>query len=628
MKESTNETKNKKETKYDLPEDEDEENKDKMDQQLNENREKLRKMEDFYEGIAKKTTNCHELSEKIESQKKELKYLNNEIKIRKRHFNESNKNYKALIGEGTEGDDEKKVEEIKKMIIRERLDDVLDRKMPEAKLKPNEGRIRNDIEENEFRDLIYDSIQVIYTKYESDINKNPIEDIKNFKISNHSKFSSLKKEACLYFCIKEPDDYTFTDEVESIIYNENMKVNDYMKYYSLKSNKIRIMKKGVLAERDKLLPAQEFKVEELNSKKKNQKEGSRRGVGEGGKAIIKEFYMRYPGLRPYSIENLSFKDGEEQVQSVNPENLDTSFIMIILFLALLILTIIFIYRSDNDTNLDYSRMTYLLKTFNTDEVHDLDTLPEYMIQTLFLGLLKNVEKFDNSSAPNVTELLNSLCSKNDPNSNIRLFRDICSDTSPQTLRKIQEVFDGSNVPSGFYTLSSLHIIVEKVKKRDCLDRKSVKSLISGECYYDYYNEDNRREENLDSMDEIANNFKGDILKMEDDIITLLQNFREYKTSTQSKIKLGFNTIGGHFDGSGFHIDIPFTYKHIFHYINFVSALIPLNKEDDYSKYEMVNKDVRGITFVFNTYFQSNERTMANVLIVSKIFFYFCFISFL
>lgn len=62
--------------------------------------------------------------------------------------------------------------------------------------------------------------------------------------------------------------------------------------------------------------------------------------------------------------------------------------------------------------------------------------------------------------------------------------------------------------------------------------------------------------------------------------------------------------------------IYFLFYSIFSYLQLLSALLPIS-ESDINEYEMVSEDVRGITFLFNAFFKSQQKMITNVLIVKK-----------
>ena len=520
-------------------------------------RERQIEIENYIDEIEKKTKSCHELLEKIQITKKDIQNLKIEINICRKRLSQLEKNFDFINNGDLQNPNTcEQIKILKQKIIIDKLDKLLSEKIPELNLNPNfYNKIEN--EENEFHGLIHENIKVILTTYinTEDLNYQKQEEYCCFKISCNTKFSYLKKTCAIFWNINDIEEYLFTDDVEGIIYNENLIINDYMKYYSIKSNIIHLIKKNTLNNRKKLLQFQEILLEEMNSEKIKQK-SENRIIKDSGNTIIRNFFKTYSGLIPYSIDKVEYKDGEEQVKTISPKELDTSLIMIILFLIVFILTLIFLYNNGYDNYLAYERIKFLNNTFDTGFINNNVTFAEYIIETLLFGLLKdrdiqNEKMQNNTFTDNIIE---NICKKNKINEEFH-FTKLCNEENePLSNEKISENFSGSKIPLGLYILSSLHVIVEKVKEKKCSD--PLKTNISLPCYYQYYDKNSKQTKNL-NFTETKNNF---FINTEENISKLindtLDNFSKFKKSKDAKIKLNFETICGNFGGSGYHFDIP------------------------------------------------------------------------
>ena len=324
-------------------------------------RQKKREMEKYVQEIESKNEICHQLTENIKYEKTKNITTKNEIKLRADRLKELNEQYQAILNKDNLEMDSK-VNLIKKQIIKEKLEELLDFKIPEAGLK--QKRKINDVNENEFKDLIHESIKVIYTKYESPFSKINKEESQNFIISKYSIFSSLKETACSYWNL-DMNEFILTDETESIIYNDKIPINEYMKNYSIRSNIIRLIKINILKARVKILPSQESRLKETNKLEIKGKGEIKRGGGGTFTQIVSEFINNYPNLKPYLLGK-DPGESESDNNEVQAKDLDTSFYMLVLCFLLFILTLLQIQVPQNDVIINNKEIGYLKDLFKLD----------------------------------------------------------------------------------------------------------------------------------------------------------------------------------------------------------------------------------------------------------------------
>lgn len=334
---------------------------------------KKREIEQYLPEIEQKKDICNQLTENINYEKQKLQAIKREINFRSNRLSELHAQYRAITEKGAIGS-KKQIEDIKTQIIKEKLEELLSQKIPEANIHSNKFN-KNSLKENEFQNLIHSNIKIIYTKYDSPVSKVKKEEIQFFRISSHTKFSTLKEAACHYWRIETPNDFVFTDDAEAIIYNEEYLINNYMKYYSVRSNMIKLICNSLLRIRPKLIPVQEDRVKEENCfKVKSRFEVKQRESGSNTQKV-NEFIYSYSGLTPYYLAKDEQRDLERDLDKKNADakDIETSFIMLILNLLFFILTIVFIYYPSKDIWLNNHKkkfITDLLLNFTKPTVLD------------------------------------------------------------------------------------------------------------------------------------------------------------------------------------------------------------------------------------------------------------------
>ena len=382
---------------------------------------------------------------------------------------------------------EKQVIKLKTETIKAKLDELLAQKIPEAGLS-NNIKAKDESEKNEFKILVHENINIIYTQYETATSKDKKEEKQSFKISKNTIFKTLKETSCQYFGIENINDYLLTDDTEAILYDEELKIDDYMKFYSVRINILRLMSITLLRARAKIIPLQEDRLKETNTfKSKLRNEVKKSGHGSGSQ-YTNEFINYFMGYKPYFLsqeENIVEKDSSE-VKS-EAKDLDTSFIMFALTIVLMALTLAFIYRSEKDVLLDNKKITNLQSQFE----------------------------------PSAT-----------------LFDELQSDFESKIVILKRRV-------KGFIPVSSFHIIVEKVKTCTLNNEKLFADLIKDSiCYEPYYSYKNKKKDILTGDFSSFNNAIG-----------IAEQFRKFQSAKDAKIHLSLSTLGGEFDGSGYHADI-------------------------------------------------------------------------
>jgi hypothetical protein len=577
-------------------------------------RQKKREMEKYIQEIESKNEICHQLIENIKYEKDRIKITKNEINLRAERLKKLNEQYQAIVNEENLEMDER-VTKIKKDIIKEKLDELLDDKIPEAGLK--QKRNLKNLNENEFKDLIHESIQVIYTKYESPYSKLNKEEIKNFIISKYSVFSSLKETACSYWNL-EPNEFILTDETESIIYNDNILINEFMKNYSVRSNIIRLIKINILKARIKILPSQEGRLKETNKLELKGKSEVKRGGGGSFAQIVSEFVKYYPNLKPYLLGKDPM-DLDSENKDLRAKDLDTSFYMLVLCLLLFIFSILQLQIPQNDITINNKEIGYLKNIYSIDALGGNKNNVAFIFYYLFkcLRTVSHLHKEDYISLndfeyPLINECLDFTKCKNKTNETEKY--DCIIDTFKNCSEGIELNF-----------LSSVHLIIEKVKEKEC-NAKMVER--DKKCYHEKFTSGNEnKNETLDEKEIeyfqylIKENPKNELL---DEVYKNLK----HKSSKKAKITLNYETDTGLHSGGGYHMDLGKNKYSIINFFCILSELIPINygfsfcysnnfvnekKELNRDYYFLVSENVRSIIVLFNIIYSADYDQFANVL---------------
>ena len=583
-------------------------------------RQKKREMEKYVQEIESKNEICHQLTENIKYEKTRNNTTKNEIKVRSERLKELNEQYEAIVNKDNLEIDSK-VNLIKKQIIKEKLEELLDFKIPEAGLK--QKRKLNDVNENEFKDLIHESIKVIYTKYESPFSKFNKEESKNFIISKYSIFSSLKETACSYWNL-DMNEFILTDETESIIYNDKIPINDYMKDYSVRSNIIRLIKINILKARVKIIPSQESRLKETNKLELKGKGEIKRGGGGTFSQIVSEFINTYPNLKPYLLGK-DPGESETDNKEIKAKDLDTSFYMLVLCLLLFVLTFIQIKIPQNDVIINNKEIGYLKDLFKLDYLGGKNNII-YVFFYLFkcLRTLSSNSTQENDFSSDEFKKLNlskynlldfSECKNYNDNKKI----DDC----------IINVFKNYSKGIELNYLSSVHLIIEKVKDKDCNNKMKNKLKFNSKCYHEFItNGKKSKDENYFNSSEYIENLL-DTKNNNNGLLKLLNDNFTYKSSKKANVKLHYKTDTGFYNGGGYHLDLPLNKGfNILHYFCVLSELFPINYNIQYcynetnknksdlnrDDFPIVNENVRSIIILFNLIYSAGYEQFSNVLV--------------
>lgn len=365
-----------------------------------ENKRKIKREYDNYvEQINLKTNICLQLEENKKSAEKELASLLKEKQFREQRLSELRTQYDAIKGQVDESN-KNTVQSIKAHIIRKELEKLISNKIPELGLQAD----RNPAEalrDGDFKNLLHDTVQVIYTKYEENIlsntnSTNKYEETRFFKISKKSTFAILKNTACLFWELDNPDNYLLTTDEEALIYNEDMLIDDYMRMFSVRSNIIRLIKEATLKARTKVLPIQEDRCRDLNQVNTRAKSDVRKNLGGGGDKL-NEFLRAYPMMSPYCYINKNILNNKEGQIKDPAKNIETSFIMIILNILLFIFTLLLLIRKDYEPMTNYRKIKSINKYFNFDTQIFDNTTAAYLHLYDNIMKIKQLEHNENNT---------------------------------------------------------------------------------------------------------------------------------------------------------------------------------------------------------------------------------------
>lgn len=369
-----------------------------------------------------------------------------------------------------------------------------------------------------------------------------------FRISSITNFEQLKETACQFFRISNSKNYIITDEAESILINEELCINDYMKNYSVFSNNFKLVSLQYLKMRTQLNKTQKDIIKIGNAKKN---EGQNKGLmsnseGEGSAydktvGIIRTFLNDYSGLKQYIL-----KEGEEKSEKSGNANkkktlfsssmvtkIDTSFAMMIMLLLFYIFTILFIYSS-RDIGRNNLKIKFLQSFFNNTDVTDYKSFYKFIISKI--GLIHNDINFslNETNGPNLDKLLEAFSilgyddyiigSNNSKTLPITI--DFNKFTNDVNLHKQNKV--------NFYFASSIHMIVNKVNDKKCTNSEfqNLQNSSNPYCFYEFYSSDTLKKSDL-----ILQQFDNNEYIVEKNLFSDLIKF---KTSAEAHIKLEVN----------------------------------------------------------------------------------------
>ena len=138
-------------------------------QNFEELRAKKQEIDKLIPEIEIKNDICYQLYENIQYEKTKLTNYQNEINTRNNRLEELKSEYNTIIGKGNTSSKEQVIK-LKTETIKAKLDELLAQKIPEAGLS-NNIKAKDESEKNEFKNLVHENINIIYTQYETATSK-------------------------------------------------------------------------------------------------------------------------------------------------------------------------------------------------------------------------------------------------------------------------------------------------------------------------------------------------------------------------------------------------------------------------------------------------------------------------
>ncbi|MCQ2817453.1 MAG: hypothetical protein MJ252_09330 [archaeon] len=523
-------------------------------------RKRKKEYDKYVEEINLKSNICLHLQDNLKYEEKKLDALKKEATFREKMLKDLKNQYEAIKGHGE--DTKETIDTIKAHIIKKKLEELISEKIPELGLRQDKNP-EEAIRDGDFKNLVHDKIEVIYTKYdmglEEDISKaKKFEARRDFKISKKTTFATLKKTACSFWeLIKDEDEedinnqqkddiksYLLTTDEEAIIYNEDMLIDEYMKNFSVRSNVVRVINANSIKNRNKLLPIQEDRCKEINKVNLRNKSEVKVNYG-GGNQLINEFQRTYSYLDPYFCKGSSMVMMEGEIKPA-AKNMETSFFMLILNLLIFILTLLFLVRKDFNSVYNYRKIQAVKNYFSSFQTG---------IQ------MTREEGFDN--------FMNQLNTLN--------------------VLYLDEAV-------GFDWTGTVLVMSELVKDKKCkLDLEGIK------CYERKYSKKNIIKE------DVFKQLKEDVMDSSPCELINLATYKKKKRIGKYNIK----TDSGNFDGSGIAYEINNT---------LIGSIDNCMYDENLMDLIMPPQMTRGLTIEFNLFFRDDD-VFANVLMV-KYFYLF------
>jgi hypothetical protein len=306
--------------------------------------------------------------------------------------------------------------------------------------------------------------------------------------------------------------------------------------------------------------------------------------------------------------------------------------MLVLVLLLFILTFLQIHVPQNDVIINNKEIGYLKDLFKLDNLEGKNN-----ILYVFIYLIKCLRTVSSSSSINDNYLNLEQISKSNIDENVNNPYDFSNClNNVENLENfydcINKEFEKSSKGIELNYLSSVHLIIEKVKEKDCNNKMmNLLGEDNQKCYYEFFThgKKNKDEKYLNNK---SNNYINDLMEdninPNNDLLKLLNENYQYKSSKESNIKLNYETFTGFYSGGGYHLDLPLGQN--FTILNFfcvLSEIIPINynitfcyDKDDEKKnlnrddFKIVNENVRSMIILFNLIYSAEYDQMCNVLI--------------
>jgi hypothetical protein len=527
-------------------------------------REKQAESEDFIKEIEKLNTICFALSGNIKFEREKNESIKKEIIFRKKHLEDTEKNYRSFL-DRDKPESKFYVMEIKNKLIREKLINLLTDRIPElAENNPNNANSdlfkqnfnisdqnKEQPLENEFKNLVIDHVNLTYVQYEGEIQTGrEISDRQSFRISSISNFKTLKKIACQYWDIENENDFVITDEAEAILYYEEASINEWLRDYSVLANSFKLISINAIKDRSKLVGNQENRIRDNNKLgvKGFKKENIIIGNPTGDQSVhkIREFFNEYPGLRPYTLisdnNEKAVEEKEKKLEGAHDQakNIETSFLMLLNLALFFVFNLIFIYGT-RDIGMNNQKIKYVEYLFDNSKITNYTSLYNWLVLKIFAtysntGLYTDQNIFaETENMPYFTNSKNSFDTENIDSQSWFQYTDSISGN--KTVKYLQPepfynyINKNRNYTVNFYFVSSIKMIMSRVKTIDCTSNKIVnKTLLSSydKCY-EIYHDSSTADTNF-TFDNLHNRYK-----TEDWLTGYFKNFASYKNGEDMNI---------------------------------------------------------------------------------------------
>ena len=578
---------------------------------LNDLRAKKNEMEKYLNKLDLKQNIINNLYETINYQKNNLNSKKKEIQIRNKKLKELDDTYKSIINYNNSSilnnNKKLKINNIKKEIINKKISNLLKEKIPEINYKNNK---------NEFKDLIHKFITIFYKS----INENEEQKI-NFRIETKTTFFQLKITCCKFFNIDNINDFKLVDEAECIILNEKNFVNDFMKFYSVRCNILKLIKISEISNKNTISMKQDSNIIENVKKEKKSEFINKIYDNDDYKRFIINIKNNFVGIYPYFNEKL---------KSVinNPKDLNNSFINLLICLLLLIFTLIIVFDSGKNEKISYNKIKYFENVFNNSYIKNKNEIGVYIFNILSKLLFNNeININDNNNEINdINNLFNYTynAQKNDFIINddcLKNFIELKNNNYYLNQKNFLNCIQKNKNEINFFQTSSMHLIIEKIEKKKCNKKilfninnnnKNIKNENNNNeitqeniCYYEKINNHFNKIDNNFVIDEENKNHYYDLIK------NIFNNLKEFKSNNF----LNYNSKIGKLTGSGYIIDFPLNKNYsIIDYLFILNEFFPFNTSDyDYNNYYLLSEDTRGITILLTFILKSNKIYFINIL---------------
>ena len=569
---------------------------------LNELRAKRNEMEKYLNDLEYKQNIINNLYETIDYEKKNLNTKKKEIQIRNKKLKELDDTYKSITNYNNNfsflnNNKMLKINNIKKEIINKTISNLIKEKIPEINSKNNK---------NEFKGLIHKFITIIYESFQENEEKKI-----NFRIETKTTFFQLKITSCKFFNIENINEYKLVDEAECIIINEKNLVNDFMKFYSVRCNILKLKKISEISNKNSISMKQDSNIIEKVKKEKKSEIINKFYDNEDYKGFIINIKNKFVGIYPYFNEKL------KSVKN-NPKELNNSFINLLIGSLLLIFTLIIIFDSEKNVKISYNKIKYFENVFNNSFIKNKNEIGIYIFNIL-TKILYNNDTNDENEINDINNLFkytyNAKENENVINNDcLKKFIEFKNNNYYLNQKNFLNCIQKNKNEINFFQISSIHLIIEKIETKKCntkflfnINKNNNNNNSNNEniCYYEKINNHYNKKDNNFIIDENNNNYYYELIK---NIFKDLQTF-------ESNNFLNYNSKIGKLTGSGYKIDFPLDKKYsIIDYLFILNEFFPFNSSDyDYNNYYLLNETTRGITILLTFILKSNKIHFINVL---------------